>query len=151
PETQIDSRAGKKSIQELPAGAATLVAQAQRDFADRRFDKAEEKYIQVLRQDEKNVYTLANLAAIQLEMNHFDEAEKHLRQALDTAPDDAYSLSMMGFLKFRQQKYDDALDILGRAAKLDPRNPEIQNYLGLTLGQKGMRAAAETALRKAIE
>ena len=79
------------------------------------------------------------------------EAEKHLRQALQTAPDDTYSLSMMGFLKFRQQKYDDALDVLGRAAKLDPRNAEIQNYLGLTLSQKGMRAAAETALRKAIE
>ena len=38
-----------------------------------------------------------------------------------------------------------------RAAKLDPENPQIQNYLGVTLGQKGLRAQAETALRKAIE
>jgi len=40
---------------------------------------------------------------------------------------------------------------LSRAAKLDPRNPEIENYLGVTLGHKGLRAQAETALRKAIQ
>ena len=40
---------------------------------------------------------------------------------------------------------------MSRAAKLDPQNPQIQNYLGVTLSQKGLRAQAETALRKAIE
>ena len=40
---------------------------------------------------------------------------------------------------------------MSRAAKLDPQNPEIQNYLGVTLAQKGLRAQAETALRKAIQ
>jgi Tfp pilus assembly protein PilF len=39
---------------------------------------------------------------------------------------------------------------LGRAAKLDPQNPEIENYLGVTLSRKGLRTQAETALRKAI-
>lgn len=143
--------AGKKSIKELPAGAATLVAQAQRDFAAHDMDKAEAKYLQVLRHDEKNGPVLANLAAIQLEMNRLDEAEKHIKQALVADPDDAYSLSILGYLKFRQEKYDEALDVLSRAAKLNPQNADIQNYLGITLGQKGMRGAAETALRKAIQ
>jgi len=40
---------------------------------------------------------------------------------------------------------------LSRAAKLDPQNPEIQNYLGVTLGHKGLRVQAETALRKAVQ
>jgi Tfp pilus assembly protein PilF len=53
-------------------------------------------------------------------------------------------------LKFRQAKYDDALDALSRAAKADPKNPEVQNFLGLTLSEKGMRSAAETAFRKAV-
>ena len=143
--------AGKKTIKELPAGTATLVAQAQRDFAAHDMDKAEAKYLQVLHQDEKNGPVLANLAAIQLEMNRLDEAEKHIKQALAADPDDAYSLSILGYLKFRQEKYDEALDALSRAAKLDPQNAQIQNYLGITLGQKGMRGAAETALRRAIQ
>jgi tetratricopeptide (TPR) repeat protein len=144
-------KTAKKSVKELPPGSAALVIQAQRDFAAHDMDKAEAKYLQVLRQDEKNAPVLANLAAIQLEMNRLDEAEKHIRQALATDPDDAYSLSILGYLKFRQEKYDDALDALSKAAKLDPQNAQIQNYLGITLGQKGMRGAAETALRKAIQ
>jgi tetratricopeptide (TPR) repeat protein len=60
-------------------------------------------------------------------------------------------LSVLGRLKFQQEKYDEALDVLSRAARLDPRSPEIENYLGVILGHKGLRAQAETALRKAVQ
>ena len=72
---------GKRSVKELPAGSATLVADAQRFFGARQYDKAEEKYLQVLKQDDKNVITLANLAEIQMERKHFEDAEKHVKQA----------------------------------------------------------------------
>lgn len=146
----VESRDTRKSSRELPPGTFELVASAQKDFAARRFEEAEEKYSQVLKKDEKNVYTLANLAAIQIEMSRFGQAETNLQRALELAPEDSFALSLMGFLRFRQARYDDALDALGRAAKLDPQNAEIQNYLGLTLSQKGMRSAAESAFRKAL-
>ena len=145
-----DPHAGEKSVRELPAGTVELVAEAQRDFSEKSYEQAEQKYQQVLQRDDKNVDTLANLATIQLEMGHFADAEKNIKTALSVAPDDAFSLSILGNLKFRQGKYDEALDALSRAAKKDPRNAEIQNFLGLTLSQKGMRTAAETAFRKAI-
>jgi tetratricopeptide (TPR) repeat protein len=152
PEPRLaDPKAGRKSVRELPAGTTPLVIEARRFFAAKQYDKAEEKYLQVLKQDEKNVPALANLAAIQLERNELEEAEKNIRQAIALAPDDAYAYSILGYVKFRQQKYDDALDYLSRAAKLDPENAEIQNYLGITLSNKGMRGPAETALRKAIQ
>ncbi len=143
--------AGKKPSKELPSGAGLLVAEAQRAFAARRYDEAEKKYLQVLKLDEKNVFTLANLAAIQLEQNRLEDAEANLKLALREDENDAYSLSLMGILKFRQEKYDEALDTLSRAAQLDPKNPETQNYLGITLSQKGQRGPAEAALRKAIQ
>jgi Flp pilus assembly protein TadD len=145
-----DPKAGKASARELPAGTASLAAEAQRLFSARDFAKAEEKYTEMLRQDEKNVYTLANLAAIQLELNRLDEAEKNIKQALAVSPEDGFSLSILGYVKFRQEKYDEALDALSRAAKLNPDSAEIQNYLGVTLSHKGLRGPAETALRKAI-
>ena len=153
PDTKLaaDPKAAKPSVRELPSGAVTLVAEAQRLFAAKQFDQAEAKYLEVLRQDDKNVYTLANLAAIELEGGKLGEAEKHVNEALTTAPNDAYSLSILGYLKFQQENYDDALDALSRAAKLDPQSAEIQNYLGVTLSHKGMRGPAETALRKAIQ
>ncbi|MGH7973573.1 MAG: tetratricopeptide repeat protein, partial [Limisphaerales bacterium] len=121
-----------KASREFPPGSGPLVSEAQRYFAAQQFDKAEEAYLQVLKLDEKNVPALANLAAIQVEAKHYDAAEGTLNQALSVASDDAYTLYVQGLLKFRQTKYDDALDALSRAAKLDPKNPEVQNYLGLT-------------------
>jgi tetratricopeptide (TPR) repeat protein len=151
PETTVaDAHAEQKSVRELPAGTVQLVAEAQHDFSTRSYEEAEQKYLEVLRRDDKNVNTLANLATIQLEMGHFDDAEKNIKTALSLAPNDAFSLSILGNLKFRQEKYDEALDALSRAAKEDPQNAEIQNFLGLTLSQKGNRHAAETAFRKAI-
>ena len=151
PKPDTNSSAGQASVKELSPVAAQLVAEARADFAAQRLPQAEVKYLQVLRQNPRNVSVLANVAAIQLEMNHLAEAERHIQQALAVAPDDAYTLSLLGNLRFRQERYDDALDALSRAAKLDPQNPEIQNYLGLALSQKGERKAAETAFRKAIE
>jgi tetratricopeptide (TPR) repeat protein len=145
-----DPHAGEKSVRELPAGTAELVSEAQQDFAARNYEQAERKYLEVLRHDEKNVNTLANLATVQLEMGHLEDAEKNLKTALSVAPNDSFTLSILGNLKFRQAKYDDALDALSRAAKAEPQNAEIQNFLGLTLSQKGMRNAAEAAFRKAI-
>lgn len=145
-----DPHQGEKSARELPAGTVELVAAAQRDFSEKSYQQAEQKYLQVLKHDSKNADTLANLAAIQLEMGHYEDAEKNLKAALASTPDDAFSLSLLGNLKFRQGKYDDALNALSRAAKLDPQNAEIENFLGLTLSEKGMRSAAETAFRKAV-
>ncbi len=141
----------KKPVRKLPAGSAALVAEAQRFFSAKQWDKTEDRYLQVLHLDEKNVLVLANLASIQMELNHLDDSEKHILQAVALAPDDAYSLAVLGRLRFRQKKYDEALDALSRAAKVEPQSAEIQNYLGITLSQKGLRGPAETALRKAIQ
>jgi tetratricopeptide (TPR) repeat protein len=146
-----DRNAQKKSVRELPGGAAQLVAEAQHYFSTRQYDKAEDDYQKILQHDQNNGLVLANLATIEMEQGKLDEAEQHIKQAVAQSPNDAYNLSVLGYLKFRQEKYDDALDALSRAAKLDPRNPEIENYLGVTLGHKGLRAQAETALRKAVQ
>ena len=141
----------KKSIKELPGGAAQLVAEAQHYFSAGQYDKAEDDYQKILQHDENNGLVLANLATIEMEEGKLDDAEKHIKAAVAQSPDDSYNLSTLGRLEFLRQNYDAALDALSRAAKVDPRNPEIQNYLGVTLSHKGLRAQAETALRKAIQ
>ncbi len=147
----VDTKPTPSQPREMSQASVALVAEAQRYFSAKQYDKAEERYLQVVKQDEANGSTMANLAAVELEMDHLDKAEADLKQALAMTPNDAYTLSVLGRLKYRQAKYDDALDALGRAAIADPQNAEIENYLGLTLSHKGMRGPAEAALRKAIQ
>jgi len=141
----------KKSVRELPGGAAELVAEAQHFFSAGQYDKAEDDYQKILQHDQNNGLVLANLATIEMEQGKLDDAEKHIKEAVAQSPNDAYNLATLGRLEFLREKYDEALDALSRAAKLDPRNPEIENYLGVTLGHKGLRVQAETALRKAVQ
>lgn len=148
----LASTAGdKKTRPKLPTGASDLILEAQKLFAQHNYDQARAKYLEVLDLDPRNVYTLGNLATIELELNQTDQAELHLQAALAINPKDAFSLGVLGNLRFRQGKYDQALDALSHAAELNPKDAEIQNFLGVTLSQKGQRAAAETALRKAIQ
>jgi tetratricopeptide (TPR) repeat protein len=143
--------AEKKSIAEMPAGTAELVASAQTHFVHQEYDAAEADYLKILDRDQNNGIALANLATIELQQGKLDDADKHLTAALKQSPDDAYNLSTLGYLKFRQEKYDDALKALSHAEQIDPNNPEIENYLGVTLSHQGQRKAAETALRRAIQ
>jgi len=151
PQLTANPNAEKKSVRELPTGAASLVAEAQNYFSARQYGKAEADYQEILQHDENNGLALANLAAIELEETKLDDADKHILAALAQSPNDAYNLTVLGRIRFSEAKYDDALDALSRAAKLDPQNPDIENYLGVTLAQKGLRAQAETALRRAVQ
>jgi len=144
------TNAPAKRTRELPAGAAPLMAEAQRAMDAGRFEEAERKLRDILRQDEKNPYVLGTLAAAQMEQNRHNEAEATIKQALASDPTDPASLLMMGLLKYQQGQYDAALDSLSLSAKGAPDDPRAQYFLGKTLQHKGMRTQAETALRKAI-
>jgi tetratricopeptide (TPR) repeat protein len=142
---------GRKAFSELSVTSAKLVADAHRYYATGQYDQAEAAYLQVLKQDDKSVPVLADLASIELRGGHLDVAETNVTRALAIAPDNAYSLSVLGRLRFRQNRFDESLDALSHAVKLEPENAEYQNFLGLILSHKGMRTPAEAAFRKAIQ
>ncbi len=143
--------AAKPAVRTLPAGAAPLVAEAQKAFGAGQFDVAEAKYLEVLKMDEKNTVVLANLAAINLQQNHLPQADERLTVALGLDPADAHLQSLMGILRFRQDKIDESIDYLSKASTADPKDSETQNYLGIALSQKGQRGPAEKAFRRAIQ
>jgi tetratricopeptide (TPR) repeat protein len=147
----VQPNAAPQKAIEPPPGAGALVAEAERAVATGRYAEAETKLLQVLRQDQKNIRTLANLAAVQLDQNRLNDAEKTLKQALAVDPKSAPCLFLLGDLRFRQEKYDEALEALSLSAKINPDKAETQYYLGKALIQKGSRQSAETALRRAVQ
>jgi Tfp pilus assembly protein PilF len=149
--TMSDASSVRKKPRELPPGAGPLMAEAQRAIEAGRFDDAEKKLKEILRQDENNVVVLTHMASVQMEQNRLSEAEKSLTAALASDPEDAASLYMMGRLRLLQEKYDQALDSLSLSAKVVPDDPRTQYWLGKVLIQKGQRIAAETALRRAVQ
>lgn len=142
---------GKRKSYEIPPGAGTLFAEAQRAVEGGRFDEAEKKYREVLRQDEGNVRVMANLAAVLMDLEKVDEADRTLKKALEIDPEDSVSLYLRGGLQLRQEKYEEALASLSLSARIAPDVAQTQYYLAKALIQKGDRSPAEAALRKAIQ
>src|SRR5439155_24087306 len=83
PDKKIEIAEAKREQKpmELPTGAGPLVAEAERAFEAGRFDEAEKIYLDILRQDEKNLYTLVHLATVQMNVAHFSDAEKTIQRA----------------------------------------------------------------------
>jgi Flp pilus assembly protein TadD len=145
------ANAPKKKVLEFPPGAAPIVEEADFDLSTGKYDKAEKKFQDVLRQDEKNLYVLSHLAAAQMHQNHFDEADKTLAKAIAVDPEDGGTLSILGQLRYFQEKYDAAVESLSLAAKAKPEDARVQYFLGKSLLQKGQRGSAEAALRKTVQ
>jgi len=139
------------SAKDLSAGARAIMQDARLDVMARRYDDAEKKYLEVLREDTNNLYVLYNLGSAQFSAGRPDDCEKTVRRALALDPNDPGSLYLLGILRYGQQKLDDALDALSRSAALNSTNAGTQFYLGSVLADKGLRTEAETALRKAVD
>ena len=155
PGSEAKPAATGRTVQELPPGSGALAAAAQRAFKNGRFEEAEKNFLDILHQDEKNVYTLGEVAFIQIKLKKFDEAEKHLNTALGVDPKDGFCLCRMGWVKYERGKLDEALTFLSQAAQVDvdrvELQTEVQNCLGIVLAEKGLRNQAEVAFRKVIQ
>ncbi len=136
---------------ELPAGSGPLLREADFAIDAGRFEEAERKLRDVLRQDADHPFVLAKLAAVQMDLDKVAEAESSLKKALAVDPQDAACLYLLGSLRVRQEKFDDGVNLLSQTVKLAPENAQAHFFLAKALIQKGQRKPAETALRRAIQ
>jgi Tfp pilus assembly protein PilF/chromosome segregation ATPase len=138
------------SARDLPPESAAVWGEALRASRNGDFHTAEAKFAQVLQQDPSNVYVLAFLANAQFSAGQLTDCEKTVKTALTIDPEDPGCLYLLGLLRYRQNQLDEALDALSLSAKINPTNAATENFLGCVLADKGLRPAAESALRKAL-
>ncbi len=142
----------KSRAREFTGASGNLMAEANKHFSARDYEKAEENLQAIAaREPQPNVEILTKLAAAQLGRGELDMADKSLDQALGLQGDDPEALRLRGVTRYRQGKMSDAVNALSRATRLDPKNAETLNYLGLALSHQGQRLPAESALRRALE
>ena len=117
-----------------------------------QFEAAEQKYLDVLQLDPGTCTRFwATSPPSNWRWTRRTTPKRTCRRRSPSSPTTHFASARWENLRFRQAKYDAALDALSRAAQLKPDDAEIQNFLGVTLSQKGQRTAAEAHLRKAIQ
>jgi TolB-like protein/Tfp pilus assembly protein PilF len=75
-------------------------------------------------------------------LQDYDRALVELGKAREQAPNQPFTIQAIGLVKRRQGKLDESLDLLLRAAQLDPLNQDI--WMNLAWSYRGMRRFADT-------
>lgn len=147
----VHHSARENTSKEVSPKVALLLAQAKQYWVAHDLEKAEEKYLEMIKIDPKNPTLLADLASIQSDLDQVRDADKNIQAALAINPNDDYVLFILGVVKYKEKKMDESLEAFSRAAQVNPQSPQIQDYIGVLLSVKGVRGPAEAAFRKAIQ
>jgi tetratricopeptide (TPR) repeat protein len=95
-------------------------------------------------------YSLGAAYLVGLADAAFPVASEEFHKELKNHPDDVLSLYQLGYIVLSQHKLNEAEDYLGRAATLDPTNPDMPLSLGQAYVEENRLAEAEASLRKSI-
>ncbi|MBZ5656258.1 MAG: tetratricopeptide repeat protein [Acidobacteriia bacterium] len=96
-------------------------------------------------------YSLGAAYLVGLADAAFPDAAEEFRKELERHPDDFLSLYQLGYIAVSQHQLKEAESFLGRAASLDPGNPDVHLSLGQAYAEADRRTEAEASLRKSIE
>jgi len=91
-----------------------------------------------------------DLATAQLREKRYDAVEKTAQLILARVPDQPLATELLGLARGAEGKRDDAIELLRKAAKLDPGRVETQYNLGLQYAARGDREEASKAFQRAL-
>jgi tetratricopeptide (TPR) repeat protein len=91
-----------------------------------------------------------DLATAQLRNRRYDAVEKTAQLILSRVPDQPLAIEFLGLARGAEGKRDEAIELLRKAAKLDPDRVETQYNLGLQLAARGDREEAAKAFERAL-
>ncbi|NNE65255.1 MAG: tetratricopeptide repeat protein [Pyrinomonadaceae bacterium] len=120
------------------------------DRADEAIFHAE-KAFSIANGDQSKQLAALKIASAQRIAGDLGAAEKSLNDILKMTPNNPMALNDLGSLYLRKDTdYSRALDLIERAASIDPRNPVYLNSLGLAHFKLGNLDKAETYLRRSL-
>jgi tetratricopeptide (TPR) repeat protein len=130
---------------EVHLGLALLFAK------QRKFAAAAAELKTALELDPTFVPAAVNLADLDRELGRDAEAETVLRQGLQRSPNDASLLHALGLAMVREKRKAQALDLLAKAARLDPGSARYAYVYAIALNDSGQTKAAIETLERSIK
>lgn len=128
-----------------------------------RYEQAESIYTRTLKKNPRNLAARSGLAVAQAGLYKLGAAEKNARQVLERDPNNAYAYIALGMVHRNRTASHDMYYKLNRdslfrqsaaeleqAVRLDPKNPEAYNELGVTYRFQGRYDEARQMFEKAL-
>jgi Flp pilus assembly protein TadD len=116
-----------------------------------RFDDAERELRRAMKLDMERVDVRANLGILYYRRGQYALAENELRWVCERDAEHAHAFFYRGEALNRLGKVDKAIEVLERAATLQPTNAKIYHTMGILFDKKNMPAQATQMYKKVRE
>ncbi len=116
-------------LERRPKDFATLLALADIDFRQNRFDDARNRYEKLLQQDPESPHALVGFARCQIQAGNIDAASESLTAALEASPDYGLAHYILAQVLRKQGQLDHARDHASLAEKHRDHEPPIDDPL----------------------
>lgn len=115
---------------------------------EERYGEAEQRLIEALSHDAKNVAVYEELGVLYLLTKQLEQAEEALRFALKIHPNDASVLTRLGEVKMVGGSFNEAKRFFAKAVLKRPKNPRYLDFLIEAAIRAGDSAMARRGLEK---
>lgn len=107
-----------------PTGVAKLVREATDLTAQQDYAKAEQKFLEALKIEQKSPQLFKTIGDFYVKRNDWKNAEQFYTRCLEQKPDMLNALQGLASVQIQQNKLEPALEHLKKAQKLSPLNPD---------------------------
>ena len=126
-----------------------ILAEAEGLFKAGKFKKAETKYLEVLKIDDKNVNSYKGLGQICFKQEDYSNAHDVFEKLTKLVPDDASNYCNLGMCCFKENNFSSAVKHYQKALSLDKKGAYYKN-LGIVLIKLGKIDEAAKSLLDAL-
>lgn len=117
------------AAEDLELKTKKLLLTAEELKKENKLKEAEEKYIEVISMDQKNLQAYKGLGDLYLEANNYDYARETFEHILKLKADDIDTYINLGLLYKAQNNNEKALKYFNQAVSLEPNNPRSLDFL----------------------
>jgi Tfp pilus assembly protein PilF len=135
----------------LPDLTRELAQRAAAAVSRKDWKSARAAYREMVDADPGNAPALANLGAVEFQMQEYDAAIGHLERALIARPGLAQTWLTLGMVHYARDQPLRALSALSRAVAEKPDDPRARNHLAAAAKALGWLGAAESELQRALD
>ena len=131
-------------------GILGIMEEALRLHKEGKYEEAEKRYLDILKQHPNNAEVLNFLGLLKFVQKLFDDAEAYIKKAIDILPD-TYFYENLAKIYCEQKKYENAKETFLKGLKLDENNFELTFGLALTYKNLNEKDLALKTYEKALE
>jgi len=116
-----------------------------------KLDEAEQKYIEIISLDHKNIGAYQKLGSLYLEQKNYDHAHETFQYILKLNPNDVETLIDIGSLFKHRGDNEKALENFKKAVEAEPTNPRSLDFLTEISIMVGNKVLAQETFKKLKE